>query len=422
MLLSQKIQRRQSEIRQQLATLAGIENPADEQRSQLAALDSEYGVNEQRFRAALISEDTERRSADEALGDSKTTEWSKLVEQFEVRQAIESLVDNGPALSGATAEVAQEMRSAGGYRGVPIPLLALEQRAGETIASGVVNPISFQPIIARLFPQSVAARMGGHMVNIGKGANEYPVTSSSITAGWAASETGDVSGPTQYTTASKSLAPDHNLGVSVIFTRKALLASAGVEDAARNDIRGAIEAELDKAIFLGSGASGQPLGVVAGQATYGYTTTAATTAKYAEFRAAITAFMLANAASGPGDVRILTRPEVWNAMDAIAWDTGSGISEYDRLVSRVQTVVLSGNAVATTGATSTLETTALLTTTAGGLAPFFVGVWGGVDLIRDPYSGAQSGQVKLTALLTSDVVVARNSQLHLLTDIPIPTA
>ena len=81
-----------------------------------------------------------------------------------------------------------------------------------------------------------------------------------------------------------------------------------------------------------------------------------------------------------------------------------------------------GNAVATTGATSARVTTALLTTTAGGLAPFMIGTWGGIDLIRDPYSGAQSGQVTLTALLTADVTVARASQLHLIKALPIPTA
>ena len=421
MLTSQKIARRQSEIREKLAHLAGVESPSIEQRSELATLDQEYSTNEQRYRAALISEDTERRAADETLGDGKQTEWGKLVEQFELRQAG-AYLDEGRALDGATAEVVQEMRSSGGYRGVPIPLEALEQRAGETVASGVVNPVDFKPIIARLFPDSVMGRMGGQLVNIGRGAAEYPATSSAITAGWAATETGNVAGPTQYTTASKTLKPDQNLGVTVVFTRRALLASAGVEDAARNDIRGAIQAELDKAIFLGTGANGQPLGVVAGQATYGYGTSTATAASYADFRAAIAEFMLANAAGGPADVRILTRPEVWDAMDGKAWDTGSGISEYDRLISRVQSVALNSNAVATTGATTARKTTALLTTTAGGLSPFMVGVWGGVDLIRDVYSGAASGQVKLTALLTADVTVARNAQLHLLKDIPIPTA
>ena len=422
MLQSQKIARRQSEIRQQLAHLAGIEKPTDEQRSQLTALDSEYGVNEQRFRAALIGEDTERRAANDALGDSKSDEWSALVGKYELRQAV-AFLDEGRALSGATAECVQEMRSAGGYQGVPIPLEALEQRAGETAAAGFVNPVDVKPIIARLFPDSVAARMGGSMVNIGRGIAEYPVTSSAISAGWAPTETGDVAAPVPFTTASRSLRPNQNLGVQVRFTRRALLQSAGVEDAARNDIRGAIQAELDRAIFQGSGTNGQPLGVVAGQATYGYSTSVASAAAvYADFRKAIVSFMLANAASGPSDVHILTRPEVWDALDGKVWDVGSGISEYDRLISRVGSVVQSANTMPTSGSGATRKTQALLTTTAGGLSPFLIGVWGGVDLIRDPYSHAASGQVAVTALLTADVVVARATQLHLLTGVAIPTA
>ena len=36
--------------------------------------------------------------------------------------------------------------------------------------------------------------------------------------------------------------------------------------------------------------------------------------------------------------------------------------------------------------------TALLAVTAGGLSPAYLGMWGGVDLIRDPYSDAQFGR------------------------------
>jgi len=150
MLLSQKIARRQSEIREKLASLAGVESPSLEQRSELGTLDAEYGVNEQRYRAALIGEDTERRQADNAM-DGQKSDWGKLVDQFELRQAV-AFLDEGRALNGATAEVVQEMRSKGGYQGVPIPLEALEQRAGETVAGSVVNPVDFKPIIARLFP------------------------------------------------------------------------------------------------------------------------------------------------------------------------------------------------------------------------------------------------------------------------------
>jgi hypothetical protein len=44
-------------------------------------------------------------------------------------------------------------------------------------------------------------------------------------------------------------------------------------------------------------------------------------------------------------------------------------------------------------------------------------MWGGVDLVRDPYAGAAAGSLKLTAILTADVTVARPAQLAVLTGI-----
>jgi hypothetical protein len=64
-----------------------------------------------------------------------------------------------------------------------------------------------------------------------------------------------------------------------------------------------------------------------------------------------------------------------------------------------------------------LATSALLTTTAGGVAPIFVGLWGAIDLIRDPYSDAQSGGLRVTALATMDVTISRSAQLEVLTNI-----
>ena len=62
---------------------------------------------------------------------------------------------------------------------------------------------------------------------------------------------------------------------------------------------------------------------------------------------------------------------------------------------------------------------ALLTTNAGGVAPIFVGLWGAVDLIRDPFTDAQSGGLRLTALTTADVTVARGAQLEVLTGLQL---
>ncbi len=103
-------------------------------------------------------------------------------------------------------------------------------------------------------------------------------------------------------------------------------------------------------------------------------------------------------------------------MDADIWDTGSGITEWDRLSDALGSVTMSHNALADP-AGSPLATSAVLTTTAGGVPPFFVGTWGAIDLIRDPYSDAQSGGLRLTALATMDVTVSRAVQTRILTDI-----
>jgi HK97 family phage major capsid protein len=416
MLESLKIQRRQSEIRQALADLVGKEKPTEDETRSMSDLDSEYKTNETRYRAALIAENEEREEAKGELETRSEREWAEVMGRFEMRQVALAL-DEGAQLDGATAEIVSELRSKGGYRGMPVPWEALEMRAGETVAGGTPDPIRTAPIIDRLFAGSVAARMGGSMVNVGVGELEYPVTTSSVSAGWAANETGNVPGPSAYTTLDRPLKPDHNLGIQMRITRKTLKQSgAGLEQAVRRDMNGAIGEALDKAVFLANGSSGEPTGILAGASAWGITSTAIdAAASYAAFRSAAVRFMTANAATGPNAVNLLLRPEVFDAMDADLI-TGTAVSEWDRLSAKIGNTVLSPNALeAPTG--DPAATTAILTTNAGGVAPFFVGTWGAIDLIRDPYSDAASGGLRLTALTTMDVTISRAVQIEILTGI-----
>lgn len=418
-LTSVTIARRQSEIRQQLSTLAGKATPTEDEVRSMETLDAEYRANETRYRAALIAEDTERREAGADLETRSGREWANLVSRFQLRQ-VALFLDEGRGLDGATAEIVQELRSAGGYRGVPVPWAALEMRAGETVASGTPDPVQTQPIIDRLFPASVAGRIGAQMIAIEAGAMEWPVVTSAITAGWGATETGGVAGPTVYATADRALKPDHNLGVQMKITRKAMKQSGeALEAAIRRDMQGAMSVELDRAAFLGTGADGQPLGVITGAATYGITSTAiGATADWAALRGAIVRFMTANAAASPQDVRALIRPEVWSAMEDVEAFPGSGLTEWDRLMKNIpaDNIAMSSNALP---APVSNATTALLSTVAGGLAPLFIGAWGAVDLIRDPFSDANSGGLRLTGLATVDITVARPSQLQILTGLGV---
>ncbi len=410
MLESVRIQRRQSEIRQALAELVGKEKPTEDETRQMDELDREYRTNESRYRAALVAEDTERREAGEELETRAGREWDELVAGYELRQAVLAL-DEGRALTGQTAEIVQEMREANGYRGVPVPLMALEQRAGETIASGTPNPTVTRPIIDRLFPSSVAARLGVQTINIASGSTEWPVATSGAVAGWAATETGSVGDASAFATAEKSLSPDNTLGAHLRVTRKAMKQSGdGLEQAIRRDLAAAIGTTLDAAVFTGTGADGQPLGIIAGAATYGIASTSiGAAATWAAIRAEVIAFMQGNAASSPSDVRVAFGPTVWGDLDD-ALITGTAVSELDRMTRQIP--------AANQALANVLDpSTAVLATAAGGIAPAFLGVWGGVDLIRDPYSDAQSGGLRLTGLVTADVTVARGAQVRILTDL-----
>jgi HK97 family phage major capsid protein len=423
MLDSVKISRRQSEIREALAELSAKPEPSEDEVRSMDTLDREYRTNETRFRAALVAEDSERRDAGAELETRDGKAWADLVAGFELRQVALAL-DEGRQLDGRTAEVVAELRSQGGYRGVPVPWAALELRAGETVAGGTPDPISTRPIIDRLFPDLAAARMGAQMVAIDSGAVEWPVVTSAVAAGWADGETANVAGPTAFATTDRALKPEQNLGVQMKITRKALKQSgAALEDAVRRDMNSAMAVALDKAIFLGTGANGQPLGVIAGAATYGITSTAiAAEASWSAFRDAVVRFMTGNAANGPGAVKLLLRPEAWAYLDS-ELVTGTAVSEWDRMVKNIP----AANIVTTTNALSApagspIACSALLTTSAGGVAPIFVGTWGAVDLIRDPFSDAQSGGLRITALATADVTVARPAQLELLTGVELAAA
>ena len=406
MLQSKKIELRKSEIRQSLSELVGKENPTEDEVRSMDALDKEYRTAEVKYRAALISEDSERREAGAEMETRSDKEWSQMLDRFEVRQVALAL-DEGASLSGATKEIVEELRSQGGFRGIPLPLMALEQRAGETVTSGLYEPKQARDIIARIFPNSVAARIGVQSVNIPQGTVEYPVATAGAVAGWANGELADVGAATAFATAEKVLSPDQTLGAQMILSRKSLkMTGAGLETAIRSDMSAAIATALDNAVINGTGSTGQPLGLIPGAVTYGITATdVASLATWAAFRAEVIAFMEANAITDPAQVRVAFPPAIWGGLDN-ALISGTAVSELDRMMAHGIKPILA-NQIPTE--------TAILTTTVNGIAPAFLGLWGAVDLIRDPYTKAASGQLVLTGLVTADVQVARGLQTRILT-------
>ena len=265
--------------------------------------------------------------------------------------------------------------------------------------------------------------MGARVVNINSGLQEYPVVTSSVAAGWAATETGAVAGPTVYATTDRPLDPSHTLGITMKITRKSLKQSGdALEAAVRRDMSGAIKEAVDRATFTGSGSSGEPTGIIALASGVGITETdVSAIASYAVFKAAARRMMDANAAMKPSALRWLIRPLTYSILDGDVL-SGTSDSEWDRLVRRFgeAAFTISDNALPASAAedgTGKGAHTIIATAATGGTPPIFVGMWGGVDVIRDPYSDAASGGLRLTGLATMDVTISRAAQIEILENV-----
>lgn len=304
------------------------------------------------------------------------------------------------------------MRSAGGYQGIPVPFAALmETRAGETVSADTPNPKQIRPIIDRIFPNSVAARLGVNSIQIAQGEQSFPVATAGAVFGWQADELSNVGAAAAFQTAERSLNPDHTGGAQMVISRKTLKQSgSGLEQAIRRDLNAVIAKEIDRIVTNGSGATGEPLGFIPGAATYGITSTdmLAAVPDWAAFRAEVVAFLEANAITAANAVNLALTPAIWAVLDDTLI-TGTAVSEYDRLTRHIANPSVSNVIPAAS---------AILTASVQGVAPGYLGLYGGgVDLVRDPYSKAASGSLVLTGLVTADFTAPRGVQTRILTNL-----
>src|SRR3546814_4847179 len=98
--------------------------------------------------------------------------------------------------------------------------------------------------------------------------------------------------------------------------------------------------------------------------------------------------MSANAVGSPSMVKVAIAPATWDTLDGALFDEGSGITELDKMLKHIGEGNLTNSTHMTDESESPDAHSALLTVTKTGVAPFVVGIWGGVDVIRDPYSDA----------------------------------
>jgi HK97 family phage major capsid protein/HK97 family phage prohead protease len=251
----------------------------------------------------------------------------------------------------------------------------------------------------------VLDRMGMTMLTDLNGNVAIPRQTGAATTYWVAE--GGAPTESQQAVDQVTLSPK-TLGAYTDYSRRLLLqSSVDVEAFVRADLAAIVGLAIQAAVINGSGASNQPLGILntsgIGSVAGGTNGGAPTYDHMVDLESAV-----ANANAAAGQLAYLTNTKVRGKLRKTeefattngrpVWTSASGVDG----------VVLGYPAVVTNSVPSDLTKgsgTALSAIVFGNWADLLLGMWGGLDLMVDPYALATSGGRRLIALQDLDVAV-----------------
>ena len=237
---------------------------------------------------------------------------------------------------------------------------------------------------------SSVMQAGARMLGGLSGDVKIPKKTSAASAGWIATE-GGASAESEMVVGQISMSPK-TLGAHTDVTRQLLIQSSmDVEAMMRDDLAQAIATAIDLAGLEGSGSSGQPTGILNTSGVNTVTAFAAANPTFAEVVTLETAVAEDNALTGnlayilPASMYgALKTTEKASGTAQFVAEPGGTINGYRSIVSNQCTA---GNLYF------------------GNFADLLVGMFGGLDIVVDPYTNSTSGTVRVVALQSMDVAV-----------------
>ena len=264
----QKLEVRQSERRQKLNELAGVDKLDDTQRTELDTLTAEYADGERQYRAAILAEDTDTAAAKaeaEAAGEQPDAEKRA---RLELRGRVE--VSNyflafrrGADVTGAELELRQEL----GLQAGQVPLEALEPKLEHRADVATTAPttglgVNVDLIRPAIFARSIAGRLGVEMPQVSTGTYSTMTVSASLTA--AARAAGADAGATAAVLT--PLTTDaHGVSARLSVRQEDILkvGASNYSEILRGNLMLAFHAQLDQYLLNGTGGTtAEPQGLI----------------------------------------------------------------------------------------------------------------------------------------------------------------
>ena len=353
------------------------------------------GKSIEQFRGELLDViGSDKPLANENIGLSK-----KEIRQFSVVRAIAALANPTDRRLREAAAFEFEVSEAAAQRygraaqGVMLPtdVLGVWKRDLNTSDDNeiVATNLLANEFIDVLRNQSSVMQAGARMLPGLVGNVAIPKKTAASSGGWISTEGGAAS-ESEPTFGTVSMTPK-NVGAFTDMTRQLILQSTpAIEQLVRDDLTQALALAIDKGALEGSGSSGQPTGILNTSGVNKPTAFAAAVPTFAEMVALETAVAEDNALFG--NLAYITDAATYGGLKTKAKDAGSGM------------FVLEGGQANGYNVIRTQQSTAG-NVYFGNFSDCMIGMWGGLDILVDPYTASSSGTVRVRALQTIDVAL-----------------
>lgn len=382
-------------LRADVGTIAEL--GAKHNRSDMAQEAIRDGLSLSDFRGKLLDEIGDKPLTDTDIGMSKGER-----SEYSVMRLVTALANptSRKAQEAATLELeasaeAQNQRG-GESQGMTIPTDVLSDWSRGTRDLNTSNdsnivfddsrPGSFIDVLRNT---ASVTRAGATMLTGLQGDVKIPKKLTASSAAWIATE-GGAATETEPTFGQVSLAPK-TIGAFTDVTRQMMQQSSlAMENLIRSDLNAALALAIDLGALEGSGASGQPTGIKNTSGINAPTPFAAANPTFEEVVAMETAIAEDNAMGSR--MAYILNASMRGALKTTKKDAGSG--EF----------VFTGNEM---NGYSTIMSNQV---TSGDLyfgdwSQVLLGMWGGLDILVDPYTASTTGTVRVVALQTVDVAV-----------------
>ncbi|MFM2090905.1 MAG: hypothetical protein RLZZ127_1394, partial [Planctomycetota bacterium] len=291
-------------------------------------------------------------------------------------------------------------------KGLMIPVDILRALSTDTTGSAGTNPATSGLTIEKtlrtdqfidvLRSQSIAMQIGTTLTGL-VGNIDIPKQLGILTAGWIG-EDGDA-GSTETNFGLIPMTPKTIAGYTEVTRRLLMQSSLDIEGWIRRELAYALGRGMDIATLYGTGTSNQPRGV-ANQVGIGSVTFAGVYPTYAELVAMETALAAADALDG--NIRYLLNPVTrgyakttvkFSGTNDRIWEPGDQLNSIPTTVS---------NRIAKTVVSQAVTTTDVFL---GNWSEVIMGMWGGLDLLVDPYTHSAKGKIRVVCHQDCDIAV-----------------